>query len=372
MGISGLFKTDLVQIEKCKIENLSGKIIIVDASFILNKYGIGIRSSGKDVCNKDNKIVNHIYTINYFTTSLLRMNILPLFVFDGKPNDLKFNTILNRKKKKLSAEIKLNDTDIQSNKNDYTKWFKKSYKITKENIDECKQLLDCMGLNYIQAPQEADSQCALIAKKYRKFISGVITDDSDILLYGCPYIFKNFNLKTNTTDVISYDKIINNFKKKSLDVNSNINFTDDEYYKKFIQFCCLFGSDYNKSIIKKNDVNVINNFINIYFLSNMNLKTTFQKLSEENKKCLEKKKMYKCSDKILENINTSYTIYTEPIAINYNIIELFPKKPNNINFYIFMTINLNFHIKQIMNTMNKLLNTYIYFTNLNPLLQSMC
>ena len=99
MGISGLFKTDLVQVEKCKIENLSGKIIIIDASFILNKYGIGIRSSGKDVCNKDNKIINHIYAINYFTTKLLNMNILPLYVFDGKPNELKLNTLLNRKKK---------------------------------------------------------------------------------------------------------------------------------------------------------------------------------------------------------------------------------------------------------------------------------
>ena len=175
-------------------------------------------------------------------------------------------------------------------------------------------------------------------------------------------------MKTNTTDVISYDKIINNFKKKSQSINSSINITNEEYYRKFIQFCCMFGSDYNKSIIKKNDISVINNFTNIYFLSNMNLKTTFEKLNEENKKCLEKK-MYKCSDKILDNINTSYILYMEPIAINYNIIELFPRKPNNINFYIFMTINLNYHIKKIMIAMNKLLQNYIYFSNLNPLIQ---
>jgi len=43
-----------------------------------------------------------------------------------------------------------------------------------------------MKIDYIIAPYEADAQLAYLAKK--KIIDIVITEDSDLILFGCPKV----------------------------------------------------------------------------------------------------------------------------------------------------------------------------------------
>ena len=41
-----------------------------------------------------------------------------------------------------------------------------------------------MGIPYVQAPEEADSQCAYLNKK--GLVDAVLTEDMDILTFGAP------------------------------------------------------------------------------------------------------------------------------------------------------------------------------------------
>ena len=46
-----------------------------------------------------------------------------------------------------------------------------------------------MGIPYIDAPEEADSQCAWLVKN--GYASGVLTEDMDILTFGSKKIYRN-------------------------------------------------------------------------------------------------------------------------------------------------------------------------------------
>lgn len=48
------------------------------------------------------------------------------------------------------------------------------------------QALKAMGVEYVVAPYEADAQMAHMALNGQ--VQGVITEDSDLLAYGCPKV----------------------------------------------------------------------------------------------------------------------------------------------------------------------------------------
>jgi hypothetical protein len=60
----------------------------------------------------------------------------------------------------------------------------KKNQVTKQHNDECKRLLRLMGVPVIDAPSEAEAQCAEMAKG--GLVYGVATEDMDCLTFGAP------------------------------------------------------------------------------------------------------------------------------------------------------------------------------------------
>lgn len=103
--------------------------------------------------------------------------------------------------------------------------------VTQTMIQECQALLRLFGLPYITAPMEAEAQCAELV--HLGLVDGIVTDDSDIFLFGGTRIYKNmFNAAKFVECYLTSDLE----KEYALD------------RRKLIRFAHLLGSDYTEGI----------------------------------------------------------------------------------------------------------------------------
>jgi 5'-3' exonuclease len=61
--------------------------------------------------------------------------------------------------------------------------------VTAQHNEDCKQLLRLMGVPVIDAPSEAEAQCAAMAKA--GVVYGAATEDMDCLTFGCPRLVRH-------------------------------------------------------------------------------------------------------------------------------------------------------------------------------------
>ena len=235
MGIKNLLKflnsyPDLV-LEK-NIDDFKGKKIAIDISILLYQVVISVRNSGADLTNRKGEITSHILGLFNKTIKLLNQGIIPIYVFDGKPPDIKRKTLDMRKniRKKAAEKMALAKTEKEK-----IKYFKRSVVINKQQLNECRHLLTLMGVAYVDAPEEADSQCAWLAKE--GLVDAVLTEDMDILTFGSPYIIRNLTSYKKQPIEISLEKIKTKFGWT---------------HENFIDFCILLGCDYCEHITDHN------------------------------------------------------------------------------------------------------------------------
>lgn len=276
---------DLIKSIDCS--NFNNTRIAIDISIILYQVIIAIRNSGADMTNQQGDITSHILGLFNRTIVLLKMNIIPIYVFDGPPPEFKHKVIQNRKDIKLRAFNKLEEDLSEEDK---IKYFKRTVSISKKQIEECKELLSMMGIPYIEAPAEADSQCAQLVKD--GLASGVLTEDMDILTFGASTIYRNLT---------SYKKTP--FQINLIDILTKL----DLSYEQFVELCILFGCDYCDKIKE-----ICPNTIYKYYHMNKNIKDTLDVLYQDN-------------------------IINKSTFDNYNLVDFFKYK----NYFINPPVNNN-------------------------------
>ena len=62
-------------------------------------------------------------------------------------------------------------------------------------MKECAELLDCLGVAWVQAVGEAESAAAKLNAEGK--VDAVITDDSDAFCYGAITVLRNFTISGN-------------------------------------------------------------------------------------------------------------------------------------------------------------------------------
>lgn len=244
-------------IKKIHDTDFNKKFIAIDASIILYQVVIAIRNSGADMINTQGEITSHILGLFNKTINLLKMNIIPIYVFDGKPPEFKSKVLNNRRDIKQKAYEKLTEDISEDEK---IKYFKRTVSISKKQINECIELLELMGIPYIEAPEEADSQCAELVKS--GIADGVLTEDMDIMTFGATKIYRNLTSYKKENMMICMEDVLT-----SLNLN----------YEEFIELCILFGCDYNEKI-KDLKPEEIFSYYNLY----KNIPDTLNKMKSDN------------------------------------------------------------------------------------------
>jgi flap endonuclease-1 len=206
--------------------DLDGKRIAVDISIYLYKY------------EGDNMLLENMYLM----LSIFRHhNIIPIFIFDGKPPPEKKELLMKRKEDKKEAQQEYNK--LQKSLEDNTQFdetekqeivatmdqLKKQFiHINKDKIEQVKELIRAYGATYYDAPGEADELCALLVLK--KKVWACLSEDMDLFVYGCSRVLRYFSLMNHSVVLYHMKGILD-----ELSLNQ----------KEFREICILSGTDYN-------------------------------------------------------------------------------------------------------------------------------
>mmetsp|Transcript_22444 Transcript_22444/g.21592 ORF Transcript_22444/g.21592 Transcript_22444/m.21592 type:complete len:161 (+) Transcript_22444:276-758(+) len=115
-----------------------------------------------------------------------------------------------------------------------------------ENKHDLKELLRIVGVPFVEAPFEAESQCAFM--EMEGLVDGVITEDSDVLLFGARKVYRN---------IFDRNKFVEKFEMKTIEKELGVGRED------LIKMALFMGSDYTlgvKGIASVNAVEIVNSF----------------------------------------------------------------------------------------------------------------
>ena len=322
---------DLGQLEYNK-EN--GKVtILFDFLQTAYKNCIGRLNSGQKFVDANGKSNLHIVVLfDYFSRIIGKYNINPIVVFDGKSPKEKKSKQIERQKRKEKASEKCKSV-LDEGSYEYLSHVKKSFSLNREEINECKMLLELMGIPTIDAPEEADQQCAALSKHYN---FPVATNDTDVLVSG-GHIIKEFNTKEDAKLMVNISQssirdfllkkansvIIEEFKDSNEDYELLTEITDDN----FVDWSILMGTDYNSS--EDLDIELhINDLFKIFVLSGMSVRKTIARINMING--------LEISEKFMEHYERIKEIYTRSDLYDPESVNISQKQINSVELYKFL------------------------------------
>lgn len=185
----------LIKGETIEMLQLSGKRIAVDAFNTLYQFLsiIRDRETGQPLVDSKGRVTSHLSGLLYRTTKFLEAGISPIYVFDGKPPAFKFAVSAERREIRSAAHAKWQAAlEEGAPREEILKAAKASVRLTGDMLDSAKQLLDCMGVQWVQAPSEGEAQCAHMCANGTVWASS--SQDWDSFLFGSPRLVRNLSV----------------------------------------------------------------------------------------------------------------------------------------------------------------------------------
>ncbi|KAI7878724.1 PIN domain-like protein [Mucor mucedo] len=177
-------------IKSHEIKSYFGRKVAIDASMCIYQFMIAVRQQdGQLLTNDQGETTSHLMGMFYRTVRMVDNGIKPVYVFDGKPPTLKSGELAKRKARKEEAQEKMDEANEVGTSEDVNKYNRRTVKVTREHNEECKKLLRTMGIPYVEAPCEAEAQCAELAKAGKVF--GAASEDMDTLTFGTPVLLRH-------------------------------------------------------------------------------------------------------------------------------------------------------------------------------------
>jgi 5'-3' exonuclease len=275
MGVNNLTaflkKKSLRSYTEMKLSNMKGKRVAVDVSVYLYQF----KSISAPILGSTKfRMGKYIDLFANFCICLVNNGISPVFVFDGpSPPEKKEEQTRRGSRRdivkgkidsleKIVENLECKSITLQEGVDSYNLITAKSrdgklpiyptlnqiikaiqYKahklknqtisVTFDDSDLIRELLGYLGLQYINAPGEADAMCAYMA--LNDHADAVLSDDNDFLPYGVKTIMSKIDLRKNACTLVSYDHIL-----------EDLAYTPDQ----FLDFCIMCGTDYNSNVLK--------------------------------------------------------------------------------------------------------------------------
>ena len=182
---------DLIEPRETSLDALSGKIVAIDAYNTLYQFLSIIRQSdGTPLQDSSGRITSHLSGLIYRTTNLMEKGIRPIFVFDGKPSELKAKVIKARSEHRTEAKRKWEEAKVFAPE-EALKYAKASARIDATIVEDAQTLLSYLGIPCMQAKAEGEAQAAYMVQRGDAEL--VASQDYDCLLFGAPVMVRNLS-----------------------------------------------------------------------------------------------------------------------------------------------------------------------------------
>ncbi|QSL64453.1 hypothetical protein MERGE_001754 [Pneumocystis wakefieldiae] len=248
MGIKHLYQLLEEHASSCiKLNNIDhyfGRKVAIDASMSIYQFLIAVRQQdGQQLMTETGEttrwktfsfifqiridLSSHLTGIFYRTLRMCDNGIKPCYVFDGSPPKLKSGELAKRLERREEAVKLHSEAKEAGSVEDINKFSKRIVRVTREHSEECKKLLKLMGIPCINAPCEAEAQCAALAKSGKAYKL---------------YTFASINILRHLT-----------FSEQRKEPITEVNLEKalKELYmplEQFVDLCILLGCDYCEPI----------------------------------------------------------------------------------------------------------------------------
>ncbi|KAK9446937.1 PIN domain-like protein [Limtongia smithiae] len=204
-------------------------------SMSLYQFLIAVRQQdGQQLMSESGETTSHLMGMFYRTLRIVDNGIKPVYVFDGHPPHLKNGELAKRYVRREEALKGLENAKETGDTVLEDKFARRTVRVTKEQNEEAKKLLKLMGIPYVDAPCEAEAQCAALAKAGKVYAAA--SEDMDTLCFAAPVLLRHLTFSEQRKLPITEVEL-----SKALE---GLELTMDQ----FIDLCILLGCDYLEPI----------------------------------------------------------------------------------------------------------------------------
>ena len=235
---------DIVIRRELKFSDLKGRVIAIDAYNSLYQFLSIIRQpDGTPLMDSQGRVTSYLSGLLYRTSNYMAEGIKPVYVFDGRPPDLKMRTLSERMEiRKKAREDWEKAKEIGNETLARMKAQQASY-LSKDMVNEAKKLLEYMGVPWVQAPSEGEAQAAYLTRKGDAYASA--SQDYDSLLFGAVNLVRNMAITGRRK--LPRKRIYVEVKPELLNLQENLKNLEISR-KQLIEIGILVGTDYNKGV----------------------------------------------------------------------------------------------------------------------------
>ncbi|AFV23770.1 flap endonuclease-1 [Methanolobus psychrophilus R15] len=235
---------DLLKKKPVELSDLSSKVIAIDAYNTLYQFLSIIRQKdGTPLKDSKGNITSHLSGLLYRMSSLMEAGIRPVFVFDGKPPQMKSPTIEKRVQARENAQMKWEQAQEEGLAEEAYKYAQASSRVDATIVEDSRKLLNAMGIPFLDAPSEGEAQAAYMVIKRDADYAG--SQDYDSLLFGAPRVVRNLTVSGKRK--LPKKNLYVDVKPEVMELEETL-LGLDVTREQLIDIALCVGTDYNQGI----------------------------------------------------------------------------------------------------------------------------
>jgi flap endonuclease-1 len=227
--------------EKIQLEDISGWSLAVDGYNTLYQFLAIIRGvDGGHLKDSKGRVTSHISGLFYRNINLLELGMKLVYVFDGKPPEMKTQEIQRRAAQRREAKDQYLRALQAGDLVQARKFAEASTVLRKDMVSDAKELLEAMGIPSVDAPSEGEAQAARMA--IEGTVNAVASQDHDSLVFGAPVLVRNVTISGKRR--LPSKGIVINVQPERIRLSSVLS-TTGLTREQLVDFAILLGTDFN-------------------------------------------------------------------------------------------------------------------------------